>query len=56
MVAYALVREIPTIAGTMLAMVSLLRGHDSVAWGIGAIIAPAVVTSLARSRPPEPLS
>jgi hypothetical protein len=57
MVAYAFVRELPytlmVIAGAVVAMTFVIRSSASALEPLLAVIAPAVVSALGRSRPAE---
>lgn len=58
-VAYALVRELPytmmVVSGCIIAAIMVFRVPTSTLEPLAAIIIPAVVTALARSRPAETL-
>jgi hypothetical protein len=57
MVAYAFVREIPytvmVIAGGVVAVVFVFRSPNSSFEPLAAVIGPAIVSALGRSRPPD---
>jgi hypothetical protein len=57
MVAYAFVREMPytvmVVAGAVVSVVFVLRSPGSSFEPLAAVIAPAIVSALGRSRPPE---
>lgn len=57
MVAYAFVRELPyttmVIAGAVVSVVFVFRSPGSSLEPLAAVIVPAVVSALGRSRPPE---
>lgn len=57
MVAYAFVRELPytsmIIAGAVVAVVFVFRSPGSALEPLAAVIAPAIVSALGRSRPPD---
>jgi hypothetical protein len=57
MVAFAFVREMPytvmVVAGCVVAVVFLYRAPTSSLEPLAAVIVPAIVSALGRSRPPE---
>ena len=57
MVAYAFVREMPyttmVVAGAVVAVVFVYKGTSSSLEPLAAVIAPAIVSALGRSRPPD---
>jgi hypothetical protein len=60
MVAYAFVRELPytmmVACGALVAYMLVMRGGSSAIEEISAVVVPAIVSALARSKPPEVLS
>jgi hypothetical protein len=59
MVGYALVRELPStlsvVSGCVVAVVLILRSPSALLEPIAALVVPAIVSALARSRPAETL-
>lgn len=59
MVAYALVRELPNVisiaGGCVVAVVLILRFPNSAFEPIAALVVPAIISALARSKPAETL-
>jgi hypothetical protein len=57
MVAYAFVREMPytvmVVAGAVVSVVFVFKSPNSSFEPLAAVIAPAIVSALGRSRPPE---
>jgi hypothetical protein len=59
MVGYALVRELPSslsiVSGCVVAVVLIMRAPGASLEPIAALVVPAIISALARSRPAEPL-